>query len=131
MESHLLALSIGALVALKAGLGCSGDDDGYATGPTVSCYEIMDSGSGAICMSGATDQADAACRAAGSYSGSCPTKNVVGCCLETISVSAYGEPTVSATNATCYYSEEVAKSPMAKCTGVTSDGFALTWSKTP
>jgi hypothetical protein len=125
MNSHRIALSIGAVVASIVGLGCIGDDDD-GTGPTVSFYEVMDGSSGPICTFASTDEADATI-VDGSTSGTCPYRNRVGCCVATISISSNVEATISATNATCYYSEAAAKAPKAACSGVNDGGFTLTW----
>jgi hypothetical protein len=134
VRAYVFAPWFAALAALELGSGCSGDDD---IGPTVSCYEITDAGSGPICVFGSTDEADAstACTADGSISGSCPpnvsVSDLVGCCLETLTSSTYGEPTVTATNGTCYYSPSAAEAPMAACTGFTASGYPRMWSKLP
>lgn len=126
----MLLLSMGALVALALGSACGADDAGV-TGPTVSCYEIKDSGSGPTCLFGSSNELEASCTADGSSAGLCPVAGLVGCCLETLSTSSNVEAPITATNGTCYYSPSAAEGPMSACTGFTSGGYPLMWSKTP
>src|SRR5580700_9468498 len=109
----LLAISMGALVLLKAGSGCN-----YA-GPTIECYDVEDGGSSPICAFGSGDEpVDGGC-IAGYQSGTCPLtvskSHLAGCCTETETASGNQEPTVTFTKGTCYYSASVAKIQKAKC----------------
>jgi hypothetical protein len=125
----VLASSIGALIALRAGSGCND------TGPTLECYELLDGGTGPICSFGSGDEpVDGSC-ATGFRAGTCPASvsksDLAGCCVETETQSENQEPTVTITKATCYYSAALAKGPKSKCTGVTAEGYPQSWSTTP